>query len=47
MDMRQVEEAVQIEQAVCQKNYTFGIVVVIVIVKTMTGFIIHPLYNGQ
>ena len=38
MDMRQVEEVVKIEQAVWQKNYTIGIVLTIVIVKTMTGF---------
>ena len=49
MDMRQVEEVVQIEQVVCQKNYTIGLLVtIIMIVETMTGFYIKMnCINGQ
>ena len=47
MDMPQVEEVVKVGQVVWQKNYAIGMIIVIAIAKTMTGFIIHPLDNGQ
>ena len=40
-------QAYKLLSHVLLKNYTIGIVVAIVIVKTMTGFIIHHNINGQ